>query len=72
MDVNEALPEYRRYTYDDYYSWDDDKRWELIDGVPYAMSAPSRRHQEISGGLHNQLYNFLKGKSYNDPIKLDT
>ena len=62
MEVNEALPEYKRYTYEDYCSWDDDKRWELIDGVPYAMSAPSQAHQEISGGLHNQLYNFLKGK----------
>ena len=62
MEVNEALPEFERYTYTDYYSWDDDKRRELIDGVPYAMAAPGRRHQEILGNLQYQLYGFLKGK----------
>jgi len=62
METNEALPEYTRYTYEDYCTWDDDKRRELIDGVPYAMSAPSQAHQEIIGGLHYQLYSFLKGK----------
>ncbi|TVQ96413.1 MAG: Uma2 family endonuclease [Spirochaetaceae bacterium] len=37
-----------RYTYADYYSWDDDERWELIDGVAYNMSpAPVRRHQQV-------------------------
>ena len=36
-----------RYTYDDYCHWTD--RWELIDGVPYAMSPlPTVRHQRIS------------------------
>jgi len=62
-EVNEALPKYeKRYTYSDYIQWDDDERWELIDGVPYLMSAPNRRHQEISGNLYTQLRNFLKGK----------
>ena len=62
MEVREAVPKYKRYTYDEYRTWDDDKLWEMIDGVPYAMVAPSRRHQKISGELHNQLHNFLKGK----------
>ena len=62
MEVNEALPEYRRYTYDDYCSWDDDKRWELIDGMPYAMSAPSQAHQEILSQLNRSIGNFLVGK----------
>ena len=26
-----------RYTYGDYKSWDDDLRWELIDGEAYCM-----------------------------------
>lgn len=35
------------FTYADYYSWDDEERWELIDGVAYNMSpAPVRRHQQ--------------------------
>jgi len=62
MEINEALPEYTRYTYEDYCTWDDDKRWELIDGVPYAMSAPSRAHQEISSQLNRLIGNFLVGK----------
>ncbi len=34
------------YTYQDYLKWDD--RWELIDGVTYAMSpAPFPKHQRI-------------------------
>ena len=38
----------------------DDERWELIEGRPYSMSpAPNREHQRLSGGLHNQIYNFL-------------
>ena len=59
-----ALPQRKlKYTYSDYCLWDDGKRWELIDGVPYEMSpAPTRKHQEISGALLNQLYNFLKNK----------
>ena len=52
-----------RYTYADYCEWDDDERWELIDGVPYAMSAPNRRHQEISGELFMQLREYLTGRS---------
>jgi len=52
-----------RYTYADYCTWDDSERWELIEGIPYAMSpAPSQHHQEISGELHLQLATFLKGK----------
>jgi len=51
-----------RYTYADYIKWDDSIRYELIDGVAYAMAAPSRLHQKISGEIFRQLSNFLKGK----------
>jgi Uma2 family endonuclease len=64
MPVLESKDEY--YTYDDYASWPDDVRYELIEGVPYMMSpAPSRVHQEISGSIFNQLYNYLDGKQCN-------
>ena len=62
--VKEALPAYDKlYTYSDYITWTDDIRYELIDGVPYMMSAPTRMHQEILGNLHLLFGNFLKGKS---------
>jgi len=35
------------YTYEDYSNWEG--RWELIQGIPYAMSpSPSYTHQRIS------------------------
>ena len=44
--VKEAQVDYaRKYTYSDYLEWDDDKRYELIDGVPYLMSVPTTTHQ---------------------------
>jgi len=48
------------YTYDDYKNWDGE--WELIEGMPIAMSpAPTKRHQalaiEIIYNLREQLDN---------------
>lgn len=54
--------EKRRYTYADYCTWDDDERWELIDGVPYAMAAPSTKHQGSAGYIFLQIGQFLRGK----------
>lgn len=52
-----------RFTYADYLTWPDDERWEIIDGVAYAMSpAPGKRHQQVSGELFRQVANFLRGK----------
>ena len=55
--------EKKKYTYSDYCKWDDGKRWELIEGIPYAMSpAPARKHQRILGKLYLLFGNFLKNK----------
>lgn len=55
--------EFEKYTYADYCTWDDSERWEIIDGVAYAMApAPSPGHQGVSIELGRQLANFLKGK----------
>ena len=63
IEVKEAQVDYsKRYTYTDYLKWDDDNRWELIDGVPYMMSAPTTQHQELLGNLYLQFGNFLRGK----------
>lgn len=56
------LPKDKKYTYSDYLTWDDNTRYELIDGVPYMMSAPSPTHQRISVELATQLRTYLRGK----------
>lgn len=51
-------------TYGDLRRWPGERRWELIDGVAYAMTAPSRRrHQDISRELTRQLANALLGRT---------
>ena len=55
--------ETKRYTYADYCTWDDDKRWELIDGIPYAMAAPLIPHQRVSGSIFFQIRQFLHKKT---------
>jgi Uma2 family endonuclease len=52
--------ELERYLYRDFLSWPEGERWELIDGVAYAMvSAAYRRHQGIVGELNRQFANYL-------------
>ncbi len=52
-----------RYTWSDYRSWGDEQRWEIVDGVAYAMSpAPSPRHQAVAGNLFARLLQTLSGK----------
>jgi Uma2 family endonuclease len=59
-----ALKQEERFTYGDYLTWDDDQRWELIDGVPYNMSpAPTVRHQAISRELLTEFALHLRGNS---------
>ncbi len=54
----------RRFTYAEYCTWDNDQRWELIDGVPYNMTpAPATRHQRILGNLHLRVSSFLAEKT---------
>jgi len=45
---------FRYYTYEDYKEWEG--RWELIDGVPYAMApAPYPEHQRIAFKIAKEL-----------------
>jgi len=61
--INVSLSQQNHYTYADYITWEDDKRYELIDGIPYMMTpGPSRTHQKISREILKQLANFLTGK----------
>ena len=51
-----------RFTYADYRQWPDDERWELIDGVAYAMApAPTISHQILTGQLFRQIDQALDG-----------
>ena len=50
------------FTWADYRSWPDDERWELIDGVAYAMSAaPSIKHQDVVSRLFIRIELPLRG-----------
>jgi Uma2 family endonuclease len=58
-----ALRDKKMHTYGDYLTWPDEVRYELIDGVAYAMSpAPGRFHQELAGEIYRQIANALLGK----------
>ncbi len=47
------------YTYDDYKLWKGD--WELIEGVPFAMSpAPMKKHQSLAAEIIRQFGNQLE------------
>ena len=64
--MSNAIPveDNKNFTYENYVKWDDDRRWELIDGAAFNMSpSPSRKHQKISMELAWQLRTFLKDKS---------
>lgn len=53
------------YTYDEYCQWEG--RWELMEGIPYAMSpAPSPRHQWISANIKTELRNAIKKSGCKD------
>lgn len=57
-----ALAQANNYTEDDYYNLPKDARAELIDGQFYDMSAPSRKHQEISAELLTAIRQYIKSK----------
>ncbi len=53
----------RIFTYKDYLIWNDNERWELINGAAYNMApAPYVDHQRILRQLLLQIGNFLSDK----------
>ncbi|NLD50327.1 MAG: Uma2 family endonuclease [Clostridiaceae bacterium] len=52
----------KSYSYVDYLTWNENERWEIIDGVPYMHAAPSRIHQEILMEISKQFAIYLTGK----------
>ena len=53
----------QRFTYADYLTWPNEERWELLNGLPFEMAAPTRKHQKIIGILHAAFFNYLKDKA---------
>jgi Uma2 family endonuclease len=52
-----------KYTYADYLLWPDEERWEIIDGIPYDMSAaPNSTHQRILMSLSSKIYNHIENR----------
>ena len=57
------------YTYEDYVRWEG--RWELIEGIPYAMSPlPRPRHQDVAGNIYSALKAALKNSKCNCKVFL--
>lgn len=53
----------RKYTWNDYTTWPDGERWEIIDGEAYDMTpAPTTRHQQVAGRIFQEFAAFFKGK----------
>ena len=69
LELEENMPAFlkknvpaKSFTYKDYYSWGEDVRCELINGVPHMMSAPGVWHQQTAGKIHRQVDEFLDDK----------
>jgi len=61
--MSNAATALRAYTWDDYRTWPDNERWEIVGGEAYAMSpAPAVRHQIVQAQLVRRLGEFLDGK----------
>ncbi|MDR2505996.1 MAG: Uma2 family endonuclease [Oscillospiraceae bacterium] len=60
--------EYPRYTVEEYFTWNENTKRELIEGYVYMMSpSPSRAHQRILGKMYTVFENYLA--DINHPAK---
>ena len=50
----------KKYSYADYLTWTFQERLELIKGYIFPMSAPARRHQQISWNLSGRFWELFK------------
>jgi len=63
-DGTSALKAGEKFTLEQWRTWPEGERWELIGGVAYAMSpAPRVPHQSLVVRLIHDIYEFLDGKS---------
>lgn len=52
-----------KVSFQDYLSWTDEERWEVIDGHPYRVSAPTTEHQILCTDLCFLLMTHFRGKT---------
>lgn len=56
-------PRISKVSYQDYFGWSDENRWEIIDGEPYLMSpSPRTNHQRLVTALWLAISQCLSGK----------
>lgn len=57
------LRDAKHHTYAEYFTWSDNARYELIDGIAYAMApAPARSHQDVLLEIAFQVRAALEGR----------
>lgn len=49
-----------RFTWENYLSWPEDERWEIVEGEAFAMAPPLTRHQRIQMDLSVALHPFFR------------
>ena len=63
--MEQTIRKEQRYTVAEYMKWPEDERWELIAGIPYAMSpAPRIKHQTIVGNFFVNLKRYSGNHCY--------
>ncbi|HMO61908.1 MAG TPA: Uma2 family endonuclease [Ferruginibacter sp.] len=63
--MSSAIKILPHYTYDEWQHWEG--RWELIEGIPYAMSpAPAPGHQWVSSNIKYELKDAIKKSGCNN------
>ncbi len=61
-----ALRKDEHYTVEQYLTWPEDgQRYELLDGIPFELNAPTVEHQQLVGGLHYELERYQRERSKN-------
>ncbi|WP_042354003.1 Uma2 family endonuclease [Bacillus rubiinfantis] len=58
-----GMPKQKKYTYEDYLTWDESLRCEAIEGEIISMSpSPTPKHQDVVAELTAEFTIFLRGK----------
>ena len=62
MEARKLPPKAIEYTYEEYLTWPEEERWEMIEGVTELMASPAFEHQWLLLELASEFRNHLRGK----------